>query len=322
MSWIREFGGFEWLLLLLFGLLYALFIRRNYVISRRLGSRGRAVWVKLFLRSAYFTLILMALLGPSFGDVRREVRTVGKDIYIVVDLSRSMDAHDVSPSRIERAKFEIKNLISNLRGDRLGLIVFSYDAFLQCPLTYDQNALQIFVDALSTNLVPEGGTDMAPPLKMALEKHTDPENPLTQQQAKIILLISDGEDFGEATNKIADEISSAGIRLFALGIGTEQGGRIPSGRGYKLDREGREVVSRLNSRALRQLAGRTDGKYFEITDQTNEVRQLQLAIDEVAGELRDTRTMDASANQYALFLIPALLLVGLDLLFTVKIVRL
>ncbi len=322
MSWIREFGGFEWLLVLLFGLLYALFVRRNYVISRRLGSRGRAVWVKLFLRSAYFTLMLMALLGPSFGDVQREVRTVGKDIYIVVDLSRSMDANDVSPSRIERAKFEIKNLISNLRGDRLGLIVFSYDAFLQCPLTYDQNALQIFVDALSTDLVPEGGTDMSPPLQMALEKHTDPDNPLTKQQAKIILLISDGEDFGDATNKIAGEISDAGIRLFALGIGTERGGRIPSGRGYKLDREGREIVSQLNSRALRQLAGRTDGKYFEITDQANEVRQLQFAIDNVAGELRDTRFMDASANQYSLFLIPALILVGLDLLFTVKIVRL
>ncbi len=115
----------------------------------------------------------MALLGPAFGEARREVQSVGKDIFLAIDLSQSMNANDVQPTRLEKMKFELKNIVGTFTSDRIGLIIFSSEAFMQCPLTYDQNALNIFIETLHSGLVPNTGTDFGPPLKMALEKLND-----------------------------------------------------------------------------------------------------------------------------------------------------
>lgn len=321
MTWYNDFGLFELLLVVAFGVLYAAFLRRNAVMARRLRSRGRSAWVKFTLRAVYFALLVVALLGPMFGAARREVQAVGKDIYLAVDLSRSMDAVDVQPTRLAKVKFELKNMADALSGDRIGLIIFSSDAFVQCPLTYDQNALTLFIETLNTDLVPSTGTDFGPPLEMAIDKHLDPENTTVRNQAKVIVLISDGEDFGEDYDDEVRRIEEAGIRLFTLGVGTQAGSTIPTAAGPKTDREGRPITTRLQPDALRELARRTDGDYYEITDRVNETRQLVRAVQTIEGELRDTRFVDASANKYFYFLVAALALIVVDALFTVRVIR-
>lgn len=318
MSWFRSLGTIEWLFIAAFLLFYAIYIFRMVRIARQLNSSSNTILVKLLVRTLYFSLIIVALLGPSFGQSQREVSSIGKDIYLLVDLSESMNASDIQPTRLEKVKFELKNIVDAFSSDRLGLIIFSSEAFVQSPLTYDQNALNLFIETLNTNLVPNSGTDFGPPLNMAYEKLMQEESTITQPKSKTIIMISDGEDFGEETGDIAEKIEEAGIKLFTLGVGTETGSRIRTASGFKKDRQGNEVVTRLDDRQLKSLAVETDGKYFEINDRNNDVERLINTINQIEGELRDTRLMDVSANKYFYFLWLALFLMAFDFLFSIK----
>jgi Ca-activated chloride channel family protein len=280
------------------------------------------VWVKFVLRTIYFSLLIVALLGPSFSQTSKEVKTEGKDIFVAVDLSLSMNATDIQPSRIEKVKFELKRIIEALPSDRLGLIIFSSEAFLQCPLTFDRSALQLWTDALRTSLVTGSSTDLATPLRMALQRF-DSDAKDGDNQARIVLLISDGEDWGDELRPIAKELRDKKITVFTLGIGTTEGGRIPArdGGGFKLDPDGKEVLTRLNRDALEDLADITSGRYFEINETRNDVSKLIAAINQVEGRLRGVQTMDVSANNYQYFLAIAFLLILIDIIFTAKTLR-
>lgn len=318
MIWFRSVTWVEILAIVLFVGLYASYVYRVISISRSLHTPFASVFAKLFLRTIFFALLLIAFLGPSFGDARREIKSVGKDIMICVDLSKSMDAFDIQPSRLEKIKFEMKKVVDAFNSDRIGIIIFSSEAFMQCPLTYDQNALDLFIETMNTNLVPSSGTDFGPPLRMALQKLEDTEGTRTSQKSKIIILISDGEDFGEDTGDIVNEIEKKDIKLFTLGIGTEKGSQILSGRGYKTDAQGNVVISKLNPASLKNLAKQTNGQYFEIGETSNDVSRLIRTIGSIEGEARDTRIVDVSANRYFYFLLAALGILILDVLLSVR----
>ncbi|MGB3464605.1 MAG: VWA domain-containing protein [Cyclobacteriaceae bacterium] len=317
---------FDWIEILLTGLFvlfYLFYIIRIVKIARSYKvSRGDVI-TKILIRSTYFALILFAFLGPAFGEGQREVKSIGKDIFIAVDLSQSMNARDVAPSRLEKIKFELKNIVNAFSSDRIGIIIFTSEAFLQSPLTYDKTALlDLSIELLNTNLITSDGTDFGPPLEMALEKLESEETSVTQPKSKIIVLISDGEDFGDDTDQVADKIETSGIKLFTLGIGTEKGGKIPHRTGYKKDRTGNVVTTKLNPRSLKRLANQTDGKYFEINDVQNDVKRLISTIDKIEGELRDAKTLDVSTNKYNYFLWGALALICLDVLLSLRVVKL
>lgn len=321
MTWLYDFTVTEWVFIGLFLLLYILYLTRMIRIARTLHTSFSGIAVKMIIRTLYFALLLVALLGPSFGESKREIKSVGKDIFMLVDLSQSMEATDVQPTRLAKVKFELKNIVEEFNSDRMGIIIFSSEAFMQVPLTYDQNALNLFIETLNTGLVPNTGTDFSPPLSMALEKLQDEDSPVTQQKSKVILLISDGEDFGDKTQEIIDEIESEGITLFTLGVGTESGSRIPTRTGFKQNDQGGDVITKLDSRSLKQLANETNGKYFEINETRNDVSRLINTIKSIEGELRDSRQVDVSANRYYYFLIAALALILLDILLSFKTVR-
>ncbi|MEM9341314.1 MAG: VWA domain-containing protein, partial [Bacteroidota bacterium] len=251
MNWAHSIGTQELIFILLFVVLYIAFLVRVIRTTKRLDLPFYRVVIKLLLRSAYFGLLIIALLGPSFGDASREIKTVGKDIFFCIDLSQSMNAFDVQPTRLEKVKFELKNIVEAFSSDRIGLIMFSNEAFMQCPLTYDNNALGLFIQTLNTSLVPNYGTDFGPPLAMALKKLTADDSVITRSKSKVIILISDGEDFGEETDKIADKVESEGIKLFTLGVGTDVGSQIMTRSGFKKDRQGKEVLTKLNSSSLK-----------------------------------------------------------------------
>ena len=322
MSWYRSISGFEFIVIGLFIILYLVYIIRMVRVGKILKVSYRSLIVKAIIRTSYFALLIIALLGPSFGDTSREVKAIGKDIMVCVDLSESMNAQDIQPTRLEKVKFELKNLVDAFNSDRIGLIIFSSESFMQCPLTYDQGALNLFIETLGTGLVPNAGTDFGPPIEMALEKLSSDQSTSMEQKSKVIILISDGEDFGDNTLNNVSRLEETGIKLFTLGVGTEAGSKIRTNYGFKTDRSGREVVSRLNSTDLKSLAIKTGGKYFEINESSNDIERLINSINSIEGELKDARVVDVSANKYFYFVALALILVSIDFLMGFKAIHL
>ena len=321
MTWYREIGLLEITFLVLFLVLYAGYLFRVIRIAKLLHTSYYKVFIKLGLRTLMFILLIIALLGPSFGETTKEVKSIGKDMFIAVDLSNSMNAYDIQPTRLEKVKYELKNIVEAFSSDRIGLIIFSSEAFVQCPLTFDQNALNLFIETLHSGLVPNAGTDFAPPLKMALDKLANNENLGSQNKSKIIILISDGEDFGDESTTVAEDIEKNNIKLFTLGVGTEKGSKIKTDKGFKKDHTGKDVITTLDSRSLKNLATETGGQYFEINGGNNDVSRLVNTINSIEGELRDARQIDISANKYYYFLSLALILLFIDVMTSLKTIR-
>ena len=323
MSFQEDIGIFELSLVSLFLMFYFLYLVRIYKINQQIKVNLKAVFIKFILRVTFFTLLIISLLGPNFGIKEEKVEAVGKDIMIAVDLSESMNANDIQPSRIEKVKFEIKKIVDEFSGDRIGIIMFSGEAFVQCPLTYDKNALNLFVETLNTGLVPNSGTDFGPPLELGLSKLQDENSGDNNFKSKIIILFSDGEDFGEDTDQSIEKIKENSLKLFSVGIGTDEGSKILDDFGnFKKDNEGNDVITKLNSSSLRETADKTGGKYYEISKNKNEINQMITEIKNIKGDVIDQQTSNISENKYFYFLLSALILVAIDFIFVSKIISL
>ena len=323
MNFQEDIGIFELSLVSLFFMFYFLYLVRIYKINQQIKVNLKAVFMKFILRVTFFTLLIISLLGPNFGIKEEKVEVVGKDIMIAVDLSESMNANDIQPSRIEKVKFEIKKIVDEFSGDRIGIIMFSGEAFVQCPLTYDKNALNLFVETLNTGLVPNSGTDFGPPLELGLSKLQDENSGDNDFKSKIIILFSDGEDFGEDTDQSIEKIKENSLKLFSVGIGTDEGSKILDDFGnFKKDNEGNDVITKLNSSSLRETADKTGGKYYEISKNKNEINQMITEIKNIKGDIIDQKTSNISENKYFYFLLSALVLVAIDFIFVSKIISL
>ena len=323
MNFQEDIGIFELSLVSLFFMFYFLYLVRIYKINQEIKVNLKAVFMKFILRVTFFTLLIISLLGPNFGIKEEKVEVVGKDIMIAVDLSESMNANDIQPSRIEKVKFEIKKIVDEFSGDRIGIIMFSGEAFVQCPLTYDKNALNLFVETLNTGLVPNSGTDFGPPLELGLSKLQDENSGDNDFKSKIIILFSDGEDFGEDTDQSIEKIKENSLKLFSVGIGTDEGSKILDDFGnFKKDNEGNDVITKLNSSSLRETADKTGGNYYEISKNKNEINQMITEIKNIKGDIIDQQTSNISENKYFYFLLIALVLVAIDFIFVSKIISL
>ncbi len=322
MTWYRNPGEIEWTFIAIFTGALLFYIVRLVRVNRYVPVHYPKALTKLVLKFLIFILLILAWLGPSSGSARRQVKAIGKDVFFCIDLSKSMDAIDIPPTRLERVKNELRRIFRNLQSNRMGLIIFSSEAFMQCPLTFDLSALLMFTDALHTTLVPSGSTDLAPPLRMAMEKLEAEKQTTSRVTAKIIVLISDGEDFGEETADVARELENKGFTVFTLGVGTTKGGPISTPSGYKTDRHGNQVITRLNAESLKELAQRTGGNYFELSDNRNDINRLIASINAIEGELIDARLIDVSANQYRFVLGLALALLLIDLFVPLNVLRL
>lgn len=328
LNWAYRPDWPEALAALFFFFLYLGYLLRTRRLAAPLGQRGGALGWKLVLRLTYFGLLLAALLGPAYGLTQLPVRTAGKDVWLLVDLSRSMDAPDVAPSRLQKVQAELLSLTRRFPADRLGLIVFSGEAYVQCPLTYDQAALQLFLTTLQTALVPAGSTELVPPLELLLTRlgtvtPAATTTLITPPRATAVVLVTDGEDFGENLEPTVRVLARSGARVFTVGVGTTEGSRIPQsgGRGYVRDAKGRDAVTRLAPAPLRQLAVQTGGQYFELSDQRNEFPLLLNALNRVEGQAQQVRTVAVADNRYRYPLVLALALLTLDILLTVKVIR-
>ncbi len=305
----------------IFSLLYFIYLLRYWSINRRLEVEKRRLFTKIVLRTIYFILFLIAFAGPSIGTSLKEVQEEGKDIFIAVDLSQSMNATDIGPSRLQRVKFELKNLTKSFPSDRIGLIIFSSEAFMQCPLTFDQSVLQLYIDGLNTGLVPNSGTDLNGPLRLALDRFESDES--QEIKSKSIILISDGENFGDDLEGIGSSLYDMGVKVFSLGIGTGSGSSIPRGNGVVMDPQtGQPAQTVLDRGPLQQISAETDGQYFEISDEVQEVGDLTAALERLEGGVTGSRVVETSANKYFYFLLGALILALLDMMLPIKTIKL
>jgi Ca-activated chloride channel family protein len=222
------------------------------------GHRGRRFFKALLLLLA-LGLMLFALAGPRWGSHYEEVSQKGVDIMILVDVSPSMLVEDITPNRLERARREILDLLRVVQGDRLGLVVFSGAAFIQCPLTLDYAALEMFLNAIQPDLIPVPGTDLGAAIDTGLSAFDD-----DAATDRVILLITDGEDNEKQGFEAARRAAAGGAKIFVFGIGDAAGGPIPEldgGGGLKKDSQGKLILSRLQEEELREIASLTGGTY-------------------------------------------------------------
>jgi len=222
----------------------------------------RRVFGRLYLTLAAILLFGIALARPQWGFTWREVRRTGLDIVVVVDASRSMLATDLKPNRLEQAKWGIRDMLAQLHGDRVGLVIFSGVSYLQCPLTSDYSALMMYVDDLNVGLVPRGGTAISDALQTSI-KSFDPKSAAD----KLIVLITDGEDTVDDPLKHLPSLKENNIKVYAIGVGSPEGELIPiadeSGQeNFLRDRNGNIVKSSLNENVLKRLALSTGGAYL------------------------------------------------------------
>lgn len=222
-----------------------------------------------------FVLLIVALAGPKIGTEVREVKRQGIDILVALDLSMSMNVEDVRPSRLDKAKFELVRMVDRLKGDRVGLIVFTGESLLQVPLTNDYSAFKMFLNIVNTELMPSSSTDFSTAMRTALEAYSSAEGSSVTDAAKVLLLVSDGEDHGPDFSESLEQLKSKNVIVFTVGIGTPAGGAIPiyDGNGrlleYKRDAQGTVVTSGLQRDRLQSIAQAGNGAYYEILRPTD-----------------------------------------------------
>lgn len=219
-----------------------------------IGGRRR---LRAALVLAAALLLVLALAGPQYGYQWQTVTRHGVDLIIALDCSRSMLAQDIQPTRLARAKREIVDLLAMLRGDRVGLVAFSGTAFLQCPLTVDYSAFDLFLNVLTPEYLPLGGTDLTAAVQTSLAAFS-PQGTAD----KAIIVITDGEHTGRGDPEAAaQEAQKAGVKLFCIGVGSAEGVPVPTGGGFQKDAQGQIVMSRLDEALLTRMAVATGGTY-------------------------------------------------------------
>lgn len=298
--------------------------RRTGRLGRALGSRpGHRGW-KLAVRMLAGAALLGAALGPSLGVSQQPVRTAGKDVWLLVDVSRSMDAPDVAPTRLLRAQAELQELVAQFPADRLGLVAFGTEAVVQCPLTYDQKAVQVFISTLRTSLLPAGPTTLRAPLELVLSRLAPAPGPTAaaMPRATALVVVSDGEDFGENLEPVLRLLGRTGARVYTVGVGTTEGAKIPkAGGGFLQDGRGQPVQTRLREAPLVQLSAQTGGQYVELNNKQNGFGSLLQSLRTMQGAAEQVRTVAVADNRYRYPLAAALLLLALDVALTVTVIR-
>ncbi len=285
-----SFGVPEWLWgLLLIPLLIALFLRaerrghrrlQEFVSARLLpqlaatANRPRRV-TRFALQLLAIALALVSLAQPRWGYTFEDVKRKGLDLLIAVDTSRSMLSNDVQPSRLDRVKLAVQDLINELQGDRVGLIAFAGRAFLQAPLTIDYDAVVEAINDLDTKTIPEGGTNISSAIVLATQSFGK-----SATGNRALIIFTDGEELSGDAVKTAKEAADAGVRIFTVGVGTPQGSLIPvtgddGQTAFVKDSAGQVVKSKLDDKRLREIAQATGGFYVHLESGPRTMQQIQ-----------------------------------------------
>lgn len=285
-------------------------------VRDRLFSRinpGADRW-KQRLRWWALAALIFALSGPQIGTKLTEVKRRGVDIVVALDISSSMTAEDVKPSRLEKAKFEISRLIRRLKGDRIGIVVFAGGSHLYLPLTGDYDAAELFVDAVDSDLIQTQGTALADALEMAMTSFTE-----EGEKYRVLVLVTDGEDHEGRAMEMAAAAADGGITIHTVGVGTVAGSLVPifsekgDRLGYKKDRKGKLVTSILNEPMLNELAMLGGGVFVRFDNRGGSMEDILKMIHAMEKRTLKTHEYSQFEDRYQIFLACALALFTLEI---------
>lgn len=227
------------------------------LVSRLMPSYSKGkVWVRLVLFSIGFFFFVIGLSRPQIGAKLKEHETKGAEIMIVLDVSNSMLAEDYSPNRLERAKLAISRIVDRLRDDRIGLILFAGDSFVQLPITTDYVSAKMFLNSITTGSVPVQGTAIGDAINTAMRSFS-----VQSEKSRAIIVITDGENHEDDPVAAAQQAAELGVRVYTIGVGSPEGKPIPMDGELLKDKDGEIVVTRLDEKVLQDVAMAGNGVY-------------------------------------------------------------
>lgn len=290
----------------LFVLIFLLYIRyewmRSKVVRALVGTHTKSLvnYFSLWKRClkgicilGALSMLFIALLRPCWGKTEEIATQEGRDLLIAIDVSRSMLAQDLKPNRLAFAKNKIRQLVHALKSERIGLLIFAGNAVIQCPLTTDYKAFFMFLDSLDAQTISSGTTALDQALKKALTVFAKSDF----KKTKLVVLLTDGEDFSSNLSGIKEQVIKEGLTVFTIGIGTVQGAPIPildergNQKEYEKDMSGAIVMSRLNEGILKALAHESGGQYLLATEDNRDIATVIKSVEQFERETFDDRTV-------------------------------
>ncbi|MBJ10830.1 MAG: hypothetical protein CMP66_05150 [Flavobacteriales bacterium] len=261
------------------------------------------------------TSIIIGLANPQIGSKMEEVKREGVDLMIAVDLSNSMLSEDLQPSRLQRAKQAISRLIDRLEGDRIGLVVFAGDAYVQLPITTDYSAAKLFLSTINTNIISNQGTAIGKAIELSLNSF-DYEN----TQSKAIIIITDGENHEDDAIEMAYAAAEKGVFVHTIGMGSVEGSPIPIKnrygqlKGYRKDKQGNTVITKLNEGMLQEIAQAGGGSYIRANSTQSGLNALFKEINKMEKSEIGSKVFTDYKDRFQIFICLAIALLLLDLL--------
>ncbi|GHT64747.1 membrane protein [Bacteroidia bacterium] len=314
-----KFGHPEYLyLLVLLPVFLFLFLYSMYVKKRNLKKLGnmkilrelmpdvalKKQHLKFWLLFVCLGLFIMVIAGPQFGSKLETVKRQGIEVMICLDVSNSMLSNDINPTRLEKSKLILSKLIDDLHNDKIGLIVFAGDAFIQLPITSDYISAKMFLSSINPSIVPTQGTAIGAAINLATSSFSPSEH-----SEKTIILITDGENHEDDALGATKAAAEKEIKVNVLGVGSIQGGPIPaSGNSYQKDKDGNMIITKLNEQMCQEIAAAGNGMYARTDNTNNALKALQKELDKMTKSEVESKVYSSYDEKY---LIPAWVLLFL-----------
>ena len=267
--------------------------------------------VKFWLMFAALTMVIFMLARPQFGSKMETVKRQGVETVVALDISNSMLAQDVTPSRLDKSKKLISRLVETFNNDKVAMIVFAGEAFTQLPITSDYISAKMFLETINPSLISTQGTDIRGAIDLAMKSFTPSEN-----VGRAIVLITDGENHEGGAVEAAQEAAKQGVRVFVLGVGSPDGSPIPieGSNEFRRDKDGNVVVTRLNEQMCQEIAKAGNGMYVRVDNTNNAERALNAEINKLAKADVETQVFTEFDEQFQVLAWLALLLLIAELL--------
>ncbi|MDP4662426.1 MAG: VWA domain-containing protein [Salibacteraceae bacterium] len=271
-------------------------------------------WIKLTVYTIALACLIFAIANPQFGSKTEEVKRKGVDVMIALDISNSMQAEDLYPTRLDRAKRSIQELLTYLKSDRIGIVVFAGEAFVQLPITTDYSAARLFLESIEPDLITTQGTDIGNAINLCMNSF-DFDTPTS----KNIILISDGENHEEQAMEAAELAAEKEVMINTIGMGSENGAPIPlfyQGKkvGFRKNKEGNTIVTALDATMLQKIAEKTNGIFVRATNSDSGMRSIFKEMDGLEKVEIGSKVYTDFEDRFQYLLLPALLLFIIELI--------
>lgn len=291
-------------------LIYIYYVQSSIIKQLVYGDRQSALltkssaWLRILKTVLYAVglfFVFVALLQPQWNEKEELVEQQGRDVLIALDVSRSMLAEDIKPNRLAFAKAKIKELVTHLNSERVGLILFAGDAFVHCPLTQDVHAFGQFLDQVDANTISSGTTALDKALSRALQVYAS----MPKRKHSLVVAFTDGEDFSSNLSPLKEQAKALGMHLFTVGVGTSEGAPVPIVNkegikvGYEKEASGQVVISRLNQGILENLAHDIGGTYVHATPNSDsDINQIVREVEQFEKESFDQTEVSSLEEKY------------------------